>query len=72
MDVFKDKYRNQINLAICGPVSVGKGTLLNSIFVATYSDMKIKRTTMNPQVYYEVSNKNNLNTSEIRKEIMDI
>ena len=54
LEMFQFKQRNQINIAICGPVSVGKSTLLNSIFVNTYSDMKMKRTTMTPQVYYEV------------------
>ena len=53
---FEDNQRYQINIAICGAVSAGKSTLLNSLFVSQYSDMKIKRTTMTPQVYYE-SNK---------------
>lgn len=43
-----------INIPILGPVSVGKSTLVNSLFVDTYSDMKIKRTTMVPQVYHEI------------------
>ncbi|VVU95078.1 Dynamin family [seawater metagenome] len=50
---FEDDERYQINIAICGAVSAGKSTLLNSLFVSQYSDMKIKRTTMTPQVYYE-------------------
>lgn len=45
---------NNINIAIIGAVSAGKSTLLNSLFVNQYSDMKIKRTTMTPQVYHEV------------------
>lgn len=53
MEEFKDASRNQINIAIIGPTSVGKSTLLNTLFVNTYSDMKKKRTTMTPQVYYE-------------------
>ena len=40
-----------INFGIIGCVSSGKSTLLNSLFCDTYSDMKIKRTTMIPQVY---------------------
>lgn len=45
---------DNINIAIVGAVSAGKSTLLNSLFVNQYSDMKIKRTTMTPQVYHEV------------------
>lgn len=44
---------NYINVAILGPVSAGKSTLMNSLFVSQYSDMKIKRTTMTPQIYEE-------------------
>jgi predicted GTPase len=47
------KMRHNINIAIIGPVSAGKSTLLNTLFVSQYSDMKIKRTTMTPQVYFE-------------------
>ena len=50
---FDDSQRNQINVAIIGSVSVGKSTLLNTIFAETYSDCKYKRTTMTPQIYYE-------------------
>lgn len=45
--------RQKINIAIVGTVSVGKSTLMNAMFVEQYSDMKIKRTTMIPQVYDE-------------------
>ena len=44
---------NIINIALVGAVSVGKSTLLNAIFGRSYSDCKIKRTTMTPQVYCE-------------------
>jgi predicted GTPase len=40
-----------INIAIIGCISSGKSTILNSLFAETYSDMKIKKTTMCPQVY---------------------
>lgn len=63
---FDDFNRNQINVAIVGAVSAGKSTLLNALFVASYSDMKIKRTTMTPQVYYE-TNKESKKTSKIIK-----
>lgn len=53
LTTFEDNQRYQINIAICGAISAGKSTLLNSLFVSQYSDMKIKRTTMTPQVYYE-------------------
>ncbi|AYV83402.1 MAG: dynamin family GTPase [Hyperionvirus sp.] len=42
-----------INIAIVGAVSVGKSTLLNALFVEHYSEMRIKRNTMRPQVYVE-------------------
>ena len=48
-------HRNEINIAIIGTVSAGKSTLMNTLFTNQYSDMKIKRTTMQPQVYYEVN-----------------
>ena len=48
---FDDSQRNQINVAIVGSVSVGKSTLLNTIFAETFSDCKLKRTTMTPQIY---------------------
>lgn len=57
MDEFQTEDRNQINIAILGAVSAGKSTLLNSVFSETYSQCKIIRTTMVPQVYYEFSNK---------------
>jgi len=43
-----------INIMITGPVSAGKSTLTNLLFVEQFSDMKIKRTTAVPQVYHEV------------------
>lgn len=46
--------RLSINIAIIGAVSAGKSTLLNALFVEQFSDMKIKRTTMVPQVYHEI------------------
>jgi GTPase Era involved in 16S rRNA processing len=42
---------NYIDIAIIGPVSAGKSTLLNTIFVDNFSEMKIKRNTMQPQIY---------------------
>ena len=52
-EAFDNSKRNQINVAIVGSVSVGKSTLLNTIFAEAFSDCKLKRTTMTPQVYYE-------------------
>ena len=40
-----------INIAILGCISSGKSTLMNSFFSETYSDMKIMKTTMIPQIY---------------------
>ena len=68
MDPFNDENRLQINIAICGAVSAGKSTLLNSLFVSQYSDMKIKRTTMTPQVYYENNELNKIDSKVIRQE----
>ena len=45
-----------INIAILGGVSVGKSTLLNALCGEQHSDMKYKRTTMVPQIYYETTN----------------
>ena len=53
MEKFTDSSRNQINIAILGAVSVGKSTLVNTIFAETFSKCKIKRTTMTPQIYLE-------------------
>lgn len=47
-----DIYENPtLNIGIIGCISSGKSTLMNSLFSETYSDMKIKKTTMCPQVY---------------------
>src|SRR6056297_1887788 len=48
----------RINIPILGAVSAGKSTLVNGLFVKTYSHMKIRRTTMVPQVYHETDEKN--------------
>ncbi len=40
-----------ICIAILGPVSAGKSTLLNALFANTYSEMRRKKTTMLPQIY---------------------
>ena len=47
----KTEQRNSIRIALVGCVSSGKSTLLNSICVNQYEDMKRKRTTMLPSVY---------------------
>jgi predicted GTPase len=63
-----------INFGIIGCVSSGKSTLLNSLFCDTYSDMKIKRTTMIPQVYQcdPKIQKNKDSAKEIRKQNEEI
>lgn len=63
-----------INFGIIGCVSSGKSTLLNSLFCDTYSDMKIKRTTMIPQVYQcdPKIEKNKTYAKEIRKQNEEI
>lgn len=60
--------RNEINIALIGPVSAGKSTILNTLFVEHYSDMKIKRTTMLPQVYKETEREDQYcNKDEIKQ-----
>lgn len=44
---------NYINIAIIGPVSTGKSTFLNTLFIDNFSEMNIRRTTMQPQIYTE-------------------
>jgi len=52
----KTNMRLEINIAIIGQVSVGKSTFVNSLFINQFSDTKLKRTTMVPQVYVECAN----------------
>jgi GTPase Era involved in 16S rRNA processing len=61
------QYQENIHIAILGPVSAGKSTLLNALFSSTFSDMKRKKTTMLPQIY-QTTNKNDIDTAEIIKE----
>ena len=68
-EAFDNSKRNQINVAIVGSVSVGKSTLLNTIFAEAFSDCNLKRTTMTPQVYYECGgNYDDDLTTEIRSQ----
>lgn len=61
--------RFEISIALVGCVSTGKSTILNALFLDQFSDMKIKRTTMLPQVYHEVSSKREILTGkEINKQ----
>ena len=57
-------FTENIHIAILGPVSAGKTTLLNSLFSDTYSDMKRKKTTMLPQIYQTHINGKDLDTAE--------
>ena len=61
------QYQENIHIAILGPVSAGKSTLLNALFSSTFSDMKRKKTTMLPQIY-QTTNKNDIDSAEIIKE----
>ena len=61
---------NNIQIAILGPVSAGKSTLLNGICCDTMSEMAKKRTTMLPQKYIINNNINYMN-SKNAKEIYD-
>ena len=57
-----------INVLVLGPVSAGKSTLTNLMFVEQFSDMKIKRTTAVPQIYRQ---SNNVNEKSDFKKILD-
>jgi small GTP-binding protein len=46
---------DKIRIALIGSVSVGKSTMLNALFVRQFSKTKIRRTTMLPYVFREVS-----------------
>jgi septin family protein len=61
-----------INILITGPVSAGKSTFTNLLFVEQFSDMKIKRTTAVPQIYHEVTDIKEVNVKEILKRNRDI
>lgn len=54
------------NIAIIGTISSGKSTLLNAIFGKTYSEMKIRRTTMIPS-QYKLSHLDDANLSAIQE-----
>lgn len=43
------------HVAVVGPVSAGKSTLLNALFSQMHSPMRVQRTTMVPQVYEETT-----------------
>jgi GTP-binding protein EngB required for normal cell division len=55
------------NIALIGPVSAGKSTLLNAILSDTYSDMKLRRTTMCPQIYTESANQLLASAQQVRQ-----
>jgi GTPase SAR1 family protein len=58
-----------IHIALLGPISAGKSTLLNALFSCTYSDMCRKKTTMMPQIYQTITNKGDIDsTDKIRKQ----
>ena len=58
-------YHENIHIAIIGPVSAGKSTLLNGLFAITYSEMKKKRTTMMPNIYQITYNNTEIDPFEI-------
>ena len=64
-------HRNSIRIALIGCVSSGKSTLLNSICVNEYEDMKRKRTTMLPSLYKTTNSfmydQNSLEVKHIRE-----
>ena len=59
--------RNSIRIGLVGCVSCGKSTLLNSICVNQYEEMKKCRTTMLPSVYKETNHTIHNNKQERRK-----
>jgi GTPase Era involved in 16S rRNA processing len=58
-------YQENIHIAILGPVSAGKSTLLNGLFATTYSQMKKKRTTMLPNIYQTTYNEKEVYSFEM-------
>jgi len=58
------QYQENIHIAILGPVSAGKSTLLNGLFATTYSQMKKKRTTMMPNIYQTTHNDKEIDSFE--------
>lgn len=59
--------RTAISIAFIGPVSVGKTTLSNALFANYYSDMKMKRNTLLPQVFHMTKREDTKTASEIRE-----
>jgi GTPase Era involved in 16S rRNA processing len=59
------QYQENIHIAILGPVSAGKSTLLNGLFATTYSQMKKKRTTMLPNIYQTTFNDKEVDSFEM-------
>ncbi len=60
-----DNFSENIKIAILGPVSAGKSTFFNSLCSNTCSDMKRKKTTMLPQIYNIVGDKNKIDSIEV-------
>ena len=58
------QFQENIHIAILGPVSAGKSTLLNGLFATTYSQMKKKRTTMMPNIYQTTFNEKEVDSFE--------
>ena len=54
-----------IHIALIGPVSAGKTTLLNTLLVARYGDMSMQRTTATEMIYYETSARNEVDAKTI-------
>jgi small GTP-binding protein len=65
------QYQENIHIAILGPVSAGKSTLLNGLFATTYSQMKKKRTTMMPNIYQTTFNEKEVDSFETIKKKND-
>ena len=63
--------RNSIRIGLVGCVSCGKSTLLNSICVNQYEEMKKCRTTMLPSVYME-TNKTTYNNKDEKQKILEM
>ena len=63
--------RNSIRIGLVGCVSCGKSTLLNSICVNQYEEMKKCRTTMLPSVYKE-TNKTIYNNKAEKQKVLEM
>ena len=62
-----DNKRFNINIAICGPVSAGKSTLLNALFVSQFSEIKAKNRLINQKLIKKTENQEVITLNDIEE-----